>query len=152
MTKQAARPDLSVIVVNWNTRSLLEDCLESLFADPESDTWEVIVIDNASSDGSVEMIRDRFPKAVLVVNATNRGFVGGNNVGLQAATGPYILLLNTDTVVEPDALPHLTRFMAREPEAGAVGPKLLNPDGTLQLSCGIHPHVLERVREQALVA
>ena len=132
-------PPLSLIIVNWNTRALLTNCLESVFADPDSSEWEVVVVDNASEDGSAKMLRTRFPQAKLIANATNQGYVTGNNLGLEAATGQQLLLLNSDTVVEPGALSGLTRFLAGEPEAGVAGPKLLNRDGTLQLSCGIPP-------------
>jgi GT2 family glycosyltransferase len=132
-------PALSIIIVNWNTRGLLADCLEAVFADPESCDWELLVVDNASMDGSAEMLRSRFPQVKLIANSTNQGYVGGNNLALQAATGQQLLLLNSDTIVEAGALTRLTRFLAGEPKAGAVGPKLLNRDGTLQLSCGIPP-------------
>lgn len=132
-------PSLSVCLVNWNTRQLLADCLESLFADPASAAWEVLVVDNASSDGSAAMVRRRFPQVRLIVSQENLGFSGGNNLALARTRAPYMLLLNTDTLVEPGALGRLVDFMEARADVGAVGPKLLNADGSLQLSCGIAP-------------
>ncbi|MGB1718761.1 MAG: glycosyltransferase, partial [Candidatus Latescibacterota bacterium] len=132
-------PHLSICIVNWNTRDLLKDCLESIYSDPESALWEVIVVDNASSDESAAMVQAHFPAALLVSLNANEGFVGANNIAMGRARAPYWLLLNSDTRVEQGALSQLVAFMEETPEAGAVGSKLLNDDGSLQLSCGIAP-------------
>jgi len=127
-------PDLSVIIVNWNVRDLLRRCLESAIGHQPSVVSEIIVVDNASTDGSVEMLRAAFPQVRLVANSTNRGFPAGNNQGLAVAQGRYVLLLNPDTEVLGDALASLVRFMDEHPDVGMVGPQLLNPDGSVQSS------------------
>lgn len=133
------RPRLSICILSWNTRQLLDDCLRAIYADPESGQWEVLVVDNASTDGSPEQVRRCFPQARLLVSRENLGFSRGNNLALEQARGEYLLLLNSDTRVEPGALGRLVHFAAGRQEAGAVGPMLLNADGSLQLSCGIAP-------------
>ena len=135
----AAGPALSICVLNWNTRGLLRDCLESLFADPDSAGWEIIVVDNASTDGSAAMVSEQFPVARLIANERNLGFAGGNNVGLAGARGRHLLILNSDTRVESGTLGQLVDHLDRNPRDGAVGPRLVNADGSLQLSCGRPP-------------
>lgn len=128
--------DLCVIIVNWNTRDTLADCLCSLRS-VEGLEFETIVVDNASTDGSAEMVRQRFPEVALIENVENVGFARGSNQGILQSRGRYLLLLNSDTEVYPDALAAMTAFMERHAQAGACGPVLLNGDGTLQVSC--HP-------------
>ena len=146
-------PDLSIVIVNWNTRELLAQCLESLVAShdvqipgpakqPEIHrhspiTTEVRVVDNASTDGSAAMIRARFPWVWLVENRENVGFARANNQAIRESVGRYVLLLNSDTEVKSGALETLVRFADAHPQVAAVGPRLLNPDGSLQGSC--HP-------------
>lgn len=144
-------PRLSICIVNWNTRALLEHCLESIYSDPESANWEVIVVDNASSDDSVSMVQTLFPAAVLMPLKTNEGFVGANNIAMDAARAPYWLLLNSDTRVERGALGQLVDLMEETPDAGAVGAKLLNEDGSLQLSCGITPTFWSEIANKILL-
>ncbi len=126
---------LSVIIVSWNVRDLLRRALASVYA-----SWggqaglEVIVVDNASHDGSVAMLRDDFPQVKVIANPENRGFTGGNNQGLAAATGDFLLLLNPDTEVVGDALPRMVAYLQAHPDVGLVGPQLLNPDGSVQSS------------------
>lgn len=127
-------PDLSVIIVNWNVRDLLRRCLESVFASPFGGSLEVLVVDNASADGSGEMVRTEFPQVHLIANAENRGFPAANNQGLALARGRYILLLNPDTEVVGDALQAMVAFADAHPDVGVVGPQLLNPDGSVQSS------------------
>lgn len=131
--------DLSILIINWNTRDLLAQCLTSIYADwPAGDgDFEVIVVDNASADGSAAMMRHCFPQAFLVENDRNAGFAAANNQAIGRSRGRYVLLLNPDTVLQPGALASLVTFMGMYPEAGAAGSMLLNPDGTLQPSC--HP-------------
>ena len=132
-------PVLSIMVVNWNTRDLLENCLRSIYEDPDSIDWEVVVVDNNSDDESLEMVGRDFPQVVQVANRENMGFVQGNYLALENARGRYLLLLNTDTEVEQGALGQLVGFLEANAQVGAVGPKLLNRDGSLQFSCGISP-------------
>jgi len=129
--------NLSIIIVNWNTCDLLAQCLESVYANPPDCEFEVLVVDNASTDGSVQMVRERFPWVRLIENQENVGFARANNRAIQESTGCYALLLNPDTEVQPGALETLVRFMNAHPQAGAAGAQLLNPNGTLQPSC--HP-------------
>jgi hypothetical protein len=128
--------DLSIVILSWNVRDLLAGCLRAL---PEATgAWwgraEVIVVDNASSDGSAEMVRREFPGVRVIALERNLGFSGGNNVGIGASEGRLVLLLNPDTVPHPGSVERLCDYMEANPEAGIAGPRLLNPDGTLQPS------------------
>lgn len=126
--------DLSVVVVSWNVRDLLCECLESVQASSRADRTEVIVVDSASSDGTPEAVQERFPAVRLVKLDVNVGFSKGNNIGLEAAAGRYILLLNPDTRLVGKALECMVAYMDAHPTVGLIGPKLLNPDGTVQSS------------------
>jgi len=131
--------DLSVIVVNWNTCRLLEACLQSVEAARKDLAVDVLVVDNGSTDGSVELVRERFPADELIANAGNRGYAAANNQAVERARGRYLFLLNSDAEVETAALRALVAYADDHPEAGVIGPKLLNPDGTLQPSGGRFP-------------
>jgi GT2 family glycosyltransferase len=131
--------DLSVIVVNWNTCRLLDACLRSLEAAGQNLAVDVLVVDNGSTDASVDVVRERFPGVLLIANASNRGYAAANNQGVERARGRYLLLLNSDAEVEPAALRTLVSYADDHPQAGVMGPKLLNPDGTLQPSGGHFP-------------
>ncbi len=126
--------DLSIVIVSWNVAELLAACLESVYSSLQQSalTAEVIVVDSASSDHSVAMVRDRFPMVQLLICNDNLGFSRGNNLGLQRAAGQYILLLNPDTEVPGDALDRMVREMEKHSRVGAVGPHTLNGDGTTQ--------------------
>jgi len=126
--------DLSIVIVNWNVRDLLRHCLHSLLSTPYSLLVEVIVVDNASTDGSVEVVRTEFPGVHLIANDDNRGFPAANNQGIAVAQGRYVLLLNPDTEVMGDALAAMVAFADAHPDVGIVGPQLLNPDGSVQSS------------------
>jgi len=119
--------DLSISIVSWNTRDLLGQCLDSVYAAADGLDIEVVVVDNASGDGSVEMVRQRYPRVVLVANTGNAGFAAANNQALAASTGRHFLLLNPDTICRPGALAGLVRFLDEHPRCGAVGPLVLNP-------------------------
>lgn len=121
--------DLSIVIVNWNVRDLLERCLASLRENVRDLTFEVVVVDNASRDGSVEMVRERFPEVRVIANADNAGFCRGNNQGIEVTTGDYVCLLNPDTEVHPGAMERLVRYLHDHPDAGLVGPMLLTPAG-----------------------
>lgn len=133
------RPDLSVIIVNWNTRHRLTECLRSLADDLTSLVRETIVVDNASSDGSAEAVRRDFGWARIIQNDANAGFAAASNQGMAAARGRYLLLLNSDTVVRPGAVDRAVRYMDADPGAGLAGAKLLNLDGTFQGSYACFP-------------
>jgi GT2 family glycosyltransferase len=124
--------DLSVIVLNYNTRVNLRACLQSLERPPSS---EVLVVDNASSDGSADMVEAEFPWVRLIRSPRNGGFAYGNNQALRVATGEAILLLNPDTLVPRGGIAGLMRVLDEQPEAGVVGPRLLRPDGSMHLAC-----------------
>jgi GT2 family glycosyltransferase len=126
------QPELSVIVLTHNTCELTLSCVRSVLADCPA--AEIIVVDNASSDGTFEAVQTAFPGVRVILNDANLGFARGNNLGLAAARGPYLLLLNSDTIVQPGALGALVRFIDAHPEAGACGPMLLNEDGSVQPS------------------
>ncbi|WP_336762907.1 glycosyltransferase family 2 protein [Paenibacillus sp. USHLN196] len=127
--------DASIIIVNYNTRQLTLDCLESVYASITSYSYEVIVIDNASRDDSVQAIREAYPQVQLIANSNNTGFAKANNQGMKATKARYILLLNSDTVVQPDTLHTMVAFMDRHPEMGASGCKVILPDGSLDKAC-----------------
>ncbi|PKO22875.1 MAG: glycosyltransferase family 2 protein [Chloroflexi bacterium HGW-Chloroflexi-1] len=159
------QPTLSVIIVNWNVCDLLRDCLRSVLWGRESEVRsqeanrsalipalelrapEVLVVDNASIDGSAEMVAREFPTVRLIRNAENLGYARANNLGIAASTGRYVLLLNSDTVVPPAALAELVAFMDAHPEAGACSPQLLGADGRPQpyaFGCDPMPDYLMR--------
>jgi N-acetylglucosaminyl-diphospho-decaprenol L-rhamnosyltransferase len=134
--------DLSILIVSWNTRDLLARCLETVAAELASfapDAAETLVVDNASHDGSAALVSERFPWARLIVNDANVGFARANNQAFAAAQGRYLLLLNPDTSLLPGALRTLLEFLETHPAVGAVGARLLNPDGSLQPSCSPAP-------------
>ena len=127
--------NLSVVILSWNVRDLLRQCLESVVRDDHQPLFtEIIVVDNASSDGTVGMVRAEFPAVRLIVNAANRGYTGGNNDGIVAAQGRYVLILNPDTQVVGDALSALIAYADAHPDVGVVAPQLLNTDGSVQSS------------------
>ncbi len=131
--------DVSVIVVNLNTKDLLRACLDSVFAHPDRLAVEVIVVDNHSEDGSVEMVVSRYPSVILQVNPANEGFAKPNNDGMRQAKGKYFFLLNSDAVVLPGCLGALSRFLDGNPQVGACGPMIRYPDGRIQRSvCKTH--------------
>lgn len=127
--------DLSIIIVNYNVKEFLLNLLDSLHKAVSKFENEIIVVDNASDDGSVELVKSRFPQVKLIANKTNVGFGAANNQALEIASGKYLVLINPDTIVKEDTFTKLIDFMGSTPDAGMVGCKVLNPDGTLQLAC-----------------
>ncbi len=136
---------LSILIVNWNTRDLLAQCLDSIIANPPACEYEIIVVDNASADGSVAMVRRRFPQVVLIENSNNAGFTQANNQAIDASGGQYFLLLNSDTVALPSTFNPLLAMMESNPNVGAVGPMLLNPDRTFQASYADFPALINEL-------
>jgi GT2 family glycosyltransferase len=134
--------DVSVVIVNWNTRDILRDCLVSVFGQTQGIACEVIVVDNASHDGSVEMVRKEFPRVILIANEENRGFAAGNNQGMTTAQGRYVLLLNSDTIVLDGAIEKAVAFADAHPETAVTGCRVLNSDRTPQASCFMFPSTL----------
>jgi GT2 family glycosyltransferase len=133
--------DISIVIVSWNTKEILRACLESLRQNTGSTHVEVIVVDNGSRDGSAQMVECDFPAVRLVVNTCNMGFAAANNRGLSAARGRYLLLLNSDTIALPGAIDEMVRYMDAHPRVGALGPRLLNVDGSLQVSVRDFPRL-----------
>ncbi len=152
------KKDLGIVIVNWNTCDHLRRCLETVFASAGDLTYDVVIVDNASSDGSAEMVRAEFPQAHVIASAINGGYPYGNNVGLRylgfndgqplprqelTVTGPeppaqkprYVLLLNPDTLVPPDAFAEMVAYMDARPQVGIAGPKVVLMDGSLDLAC-----------------
>ena len=134
--------DLSILIVNWNTRDLLQDCLNSVYSGLVGLDAEVIVVDNASEDGSVEMVADSFGQATLIRNAQNVGFAAANNQALEVARGRHLLLLNSDTIVHGDVLSRSVAFLDKRPDVGMMGCKVLNADGSTQMTCSRYPSFL----------
>jgi hypothetical protein len=132
-------PDLSIIIVSWNVKDLLDECLASVFANTDNLDLEVFVSDNLSSDGTPEMVKQKYPQVHYIQNEGNIGFTKANNRALVKANGKYIFYLNPDTIIQPHALSRMVKFMEEHADCGALGPRLLNPDGTLQLSCRTFP-------------
>ena len=132
-------PDASVIIVNWNAKQYLMTCLESIERHTHAVTAEIIVVDNASSDGTAEELRKRYPDVKLIESDVNAGFAKGNNVGIERATGRYICLVNPDVEFLDDCLGKLCRYMDLNQKVGICGPKILNKDGTIQYSCREYP-------------
>ena len=137
--------DLSIIIVNWNTRTLLDQCLQSIEANPPAGSYETWVIDNNSSDDSLAMLGDSHPPVRVIANAANTGFARANNQGMREAQGEVLLLLNSDTLVMPGAFDELFHTLRDNPRAGVVGSRLLNQDGTLQESWAAFPSLASEI-------
>lgn len=133
--------DISVIIVAWNTQKCLVNCLRSLLEDHAGYSQEIIVVDNGSSDGSVETVESEFPHVKLVRNSENLGFAKANNIGIRASTGRYVCLVNSDVIVLDGCVGKLMEFMDQNPNIGMAGPRVLNPDRTLQVSCRHFPTI-----------
>ena len=124
--------DVSIIVVAWNVRDFVYNCLKSVYKETIEIKFEVIYVDNGSEDGSVEMVKSKFPEVRIIENSENLGFIKANNQGIKIARGRYILLLNSDTIVLDNAIAKTVKFADDHPESAIVGCKVLNPDGSLQ--------------------
>ena len=133
------RPEISAIIVSWNAKHYLLDCLRSMKGRSAGKRIEIIVVDNASTDGSPEAVEREFPGVKLIRNETNKGFAAANNIGIEQSTGKYICLINSDVWVLENCLERLGDYMDSHPSIGMLGPKILNPDRTLQVSCRRFP-------------
>ena len=144
---------LSIIIVNWNVRDLLDRCLASIFAaDLAPGSFEIIVVDAASADDSVAMVRQKYPAIRLLAQAENVGFTRGNNIGLAQAQGDFLLLLNPDTEVSRNALSALVDYMEKNPAVGIVGPHTLNSDGSHQSTRRRFPTLMTGIFESTWLA
>ncbi|MFZ5773923.1 MAG: glycosyltransferase family 2 protein [Thermodesulfobacteriota bacterium] len=143
--------DLSIVIVNWNTRKLLLDCLASVHATVQGIDFEVLVVDNASHDGSVEAVRQAYPGVLVIQNQENLGFAKANNQALREMRGRYALLLNTDAVLTEGAVAGLIAFMEATPRAGLACGQLLNADGSKQNSVANFPSLLSLLCNETLL-
>lgn len=133
--------ELSVIIVNWNTKELLSNCLSSIFKYTTGIKFEVIVVDNGSTDGSDDLVKKKFPQVKLILNKDNCGFTKANNQGIKVAKGEYILLLNSDTYLTENSFKKLIDQAKSYQNLGALGPQLLNEDRSIQQSAGFFPYL-----------
>lgn len=134
--------DLSIVIVNWNTRDMLRDCLASVYLGLGGLKTEIFVVDNGSTDGSPAMLAREFPQVNVIANTDNRGFAAANNQALALARGRHVLLLNTDTLVHDSVLPDCVAFLDANPRIGVMGPRILNRDGSVQASSTRYPSLL----------
>lgn len=132
---------VSIVVVTWNQKDIVAQCLESIRRYADHSTTEVIVVDNASTDGTPEMIRDQFPLVKLITNITNLGFAKANNIGIHESKGQYVCLVNSDVVVPEGCVERAIDYMERNPSIGMLGPKMRLPDGTIGQSCMGFPSI-----------
>ena len=138
-------PDLSIVIIEWNTVDMLRDCLASVYANDGGLKLQVIVVDNDSHDGSPEMVEAEFPQVTQIRNADNRGFAAANNQGFEICTGRHVLLLNSDTYVLGDVLAASVRYLDAHPDVGAMGCRVLNPDKTMQATCSMWPRLTDLI-------
>jgi len=143
--------DLSILIVNWNTKSLLIRCLKSIHQETRNGEREVFVVDNGSNDGSKEAVRAEFPEVILIHNPLNIGFARANNQALELSIGRYLLLLNPDTRVEKETIKNMVGFMNAHPEAGVAGAQLLNADGSKQNSIANFPSLATELLNKSLL-
>ncbi|HEY5498881.1 MAG TPA: glycosyltransferase family 2 protein [Bacteroidales bacterium] len=139
---QSLKIAVSVIIVNWNTKDILQNCLDSIYQTIDNLSCEVIVVDNASSDGSTEMLQERYPQVIKIYNQVNRGFGAANNQAFVIMKGKYALLLNTDAILTPNAIHKLWTFCEQHQEAAIVCGQLLHADGSKQNSVAAFPSLL----------
>ena len=125
--------DVSIIIVSFNVKEYLEKCLASVYRETRGLSFEIFVVDNASSDDSVGMVRELFPEVMLILNRGNYGFAAANNSALKECTGNFVLFLNPDTEIKENAIEKLLKYMKANPSVAVAAPKLLNEDGSLQL-------------------
>jgi GT2 family glycosyltransferase len=131
--------DLSIVLLNYKSKGLLRQCINGLLAAPHGKSYEIIVVDNDSEDGTPEMITQEFPEVRCIVSPTNCGFGPGNNIGIREAKGRYVVIMNPDIVVLDGALDCLVDYMDEHSDVGMVGPQLMNPDRSIQYSCYQYP-------------
>lgn len=134
--------DVSIVIVNWNTRDITRNCLRSIYQTAGDVTFEIILVDNDSGDGSAEMVETEFPAVRLVRNSRNVGFAAANNQGIAVAQGRYVLLLNSDTIVKDGAISKAMAFADANPQVGMVGCQTRCPNGAIQYNCYLFPSLL----------
>ncbi len=142
--------DLSIIITNWNTRQLLLDCISSVYQTVRLASFEIYVVDNGSSDQSVEAVQQEYPAVRVIANDRNVGFAAANNLALRRVNGAYAVLLNSDTLLKEGALDRMLHFMESHPEAGMCGPQLLFRDGSKQTSTGVFPELFSELASKSM--
>jgi GT2 family glycosyltransferase len=142
--------DLAVSIVSYNSIDFLKECLESIFKNPPSVGYGVIVVDNASEDGTVDYLRKNYPAVILISNSKNIGFAAANNQAIKNSSSKYIVLMNSDCEVYEKSLDKLVQFMEENSGVGIAGPKIINSDGTTQLSCRRFPSLLDAAAHNIL--
>ncbi len=141
------QPTLSIAIVSWQTRDFLLDCLRSIFSNPPQNSFEVIVVDNASTDGTADAVCSQFPDCILIANSSNAGYAAGNNQAIAKASGEFVLLLNPDVIIPAHGLDNAISFMQTHPDAGALGVRQVHPNGSLQRSVRGFPTPLSILSE-----
>ncbi|MFI5205557.1 MAG: glycosyltransferase family 2 protein [Candidatus Paceibacterales bacterium] len=134
--------DVSFIIVNWNTKKLIEQAINSIYKYAKGFTYEIILVDNGSEDGSARMVKTKFPKAKLLQSGENLGFAKGNNLGIKVAKGEFIFLLNSDAYLIDDSIASLVKRAREIPNLGAIAPQILNEDRSIQQSVGYNPDLV----------
>jgi GT2 family glycosyltransferase len=135
------QPDVSIVIVTYNSAEYIGNCIASILSQTKR-SCEIIVVDNASTDGTLERIKEKYPSVLLISNAGNAGFARANNQGFAVGTGRYFFLLNPDTLILDEAIDELVQYMDRNPDAGICGPKNVGPDLSLQYNCDHFPNIL----------
>jgi N-acetylglucosaminyl-diphospho-decaprenol L-rhamnosyltransferase len=143
ITAQESPPDMSIILVCWNNKGFLKPCLDSLYESEIRTRFDIVVVDNGSTDNSQEMLREKFPEVAIIQNEHNSGLSKASNQGIEATNGRYVLLLNNDTIVNGPSLDAMVEFLDHHPDVGAVGGRLLNPDGSVQACYNHFPSLWE---------
>ncbi|GAB6194005.1 glycosyltransferase family 2 protein [Desulfocastanea catecholica] len=133
--------DISIVIVSWNAKDYLQKCIDSIYKENKKCDIEVIVVDNASTDGSQDMVRTRFPQVQLICNNDNLGFAKANNIGIKQSSGKYLSLINSDVEILSDCFSQMLCYMEEHQDIGILGPMILNSDKTLQRSCRGFPNL-----------
>jgi len=134
--------ELSIVIVSWNTKDILRDCLVSVYAETKETDFEIIVVDNASEDGSADMVEQEFPQVILIRHPENSGFAAANNIGFGHCKAEFVLLLNSDTIVLDGALDKTIAYARTVPQYGVTSCRVLNDDKSLQPNCFMYPSIL----------
>ena len=143
--------DLSIIIVNWNTKQLLLNCIESIYRTVHRSAFEIFVVDNGSTDGSVEEVSQKYPTVNIIANSANLGFARANNIALRKISGQYAVLLNSDTILKESAMDKMYDFIEHHSQTGMCGPQLLNEDNSRQNSVGDFPTLLTEFMSKGLI-
>ncbi|MEO1289847.1 MAG: glycosyltransferase, partial [Chloroflexota bacterium] len=136
-------PDLSIVIVNYNTCDKLRACLESILAHRDTLDLEIIVVDNSSQDGSPDMVREYAPDVILIAPEHNTWFTGGNNIGVNASAGDFVWILNPDTIVQASTMQTMLAYLKEHPDVGGLTSLMQFPDGSPQPTCSMTPRYLD---------